>query len=92
MPRHCHIRKNVTAQETKTYVLRSIGSGMMRVQTRLKAGRAITECCTPNKVSSNTSIRIALLVGPETVESIDLNIKKSPTKPAIQANVPTKSK
>ena len=64
MPRHCHISRMVTTFEAKTYVLRSIGSGIMRVQTRLNAGRAMTECCTANNASSSTSITIASPIDP----------------------------
>ena len=56
MPRHCHINKMLTMFATRTYVLRSIGCGMMRVHTCLKAGRAITECCTANSAISAKSI------------------------------------
>ena len=62
----------VTRQETKTYVLRSMGCGTMRVQCRLNAGLAMIECCAANNPISNKLIPTAVLTDPSTVESMDL--------------------
>ena len=40
-------------------MLRSIGSGTIRVQAALNAARAITLCCRPNKAISARSTAIA---------------------------------
>src|SRR5262245_35835781 len=48
--------------DASIYVLRSIGSGIRRVHQRLKAGRAITECCRLNTNSSTTLITTAEVV------------------------------
>jgi hypothetical protein len=47
--RHCQKRRISARLLASTYVLRSTGSGTMRVHTRLKAGRAITLCCTAKR-------------------------------------------
>src|SRR6187431_2272020 len=50
--RHCQKSRASMRHDTSTYVLRSISCGRTRVQTRLNAGRAMTECDTPNARSS----------------------------------------
>jgi hypothetical protein len=67
-------------------VLRSIGSGITRVHIRLKAGRAMIECCAANIASNNKSTMTAACTLPLDGESIDFGTKNPPTNPAMYAN------
>src|SRR6266571_8552759 len=47
----CHSQSSTikAALLSRTYVLRSMGGGTIRVQNRLNPGRAIPLCCSPNR-------------------------------------------
>jgi len=63
--RHCHISDASARLAASTKLLRSIGTGTMRVHQRLNAGRAITLCCRPNRPISSRLTITASARGPE---------------------------
>ena len=73
-------------------MLRSIGCGTILVHTRLNAGRAMIECCKPNKAISPTSMATASGTESDVGESIDRGTSRLPTNPASQAYVAKKSR
>jgi hypothetical protein len=62
-------------------VLRSTGSGTMRVHQRLNERRAMTLCCTANRPSSSRLTISASASGAGAPLSIDLGTATLPTKP-----------
>ena len=60
---------------------RSIGCGTTRVHQRLKPGRAITLCWTPNSAISARSTASAAGVFPAAPESIDVGTNRPVSHP-----------
>ena len=78
--RHCQNSRTRTRLAASTYVLRSMGSGTMRVHHALNAGRAITLCCSAKSVTSTTSMSTAQPTG-ATMALSTLRGTSPPTKP-----------
>ena len=73
--------------DSNVYVLRSADSGMIRVHTRLNAGRAITLCCSANSASRPRSISTAAPTLVPRAESMALGTHRLPMKPMAYRNV-----
>jgi hypothetical protein len=79
--RHCQNVRIRIRLASKTYVLRSIGSGITFVQASLNHGRAMTECCSANIASTDILINSDMPKSPSAPESIDFGTSRLPTKP-----------
>src|SRR3981081_1317024 len=88
MGRHCQYSKSKQRLAISTYVLRSIGLGMILVHRSLNHCRAITLCWMAKSPNNRASMTSAGTEKDPTLESMDLGTNTLPTKPIAYKKVP----